>query len=56
MKCTACPHYIKGECKKIEEGDMTELDTECLLRYLIIIVDTAIDMLEEGGEGDEWKR
>ena len=37
MRCSQCGFYMRGKdiCIKWKEGKMSEMDTDCLLRYMI---------------------
>ena len=60
MRCKGCPDFINNICRKAEEDTISEMDTECLLRYQIMLLRGIFDELvfqnDDIGDGDGWKQ
>ena len=62
MKCINCPFFRKKDnvCIKMKEGQMSELEGDCLLRYISNQLSGIADFIMEGfededNEGEGWK-
>ena len=55
MKCSPCPFYKNEGCIKMREGQLGELEGDCLLRYLSNQLETLIELHQEEGDGDKWR-
>jgi hypothetical protein len=59
MKCDKCSSFIGGMCGKAQEGMLSDMDTECLLRCQVMLLrDVWAELVfqnDDKDEGEKWK-
>ena len=59
MKCKECSFFKDNICGKASEGNLSDMDSECLLRCQVVLLRDIWGELnyrnEMDDEGNEWK-